>query len=518
MADTTMKEGGSLKARWGKLDGMRHAVLKRARKCAELTIPSLLPPEGATQNTTLKTPWQGLGARGVNNLASKLLLTLLPPNNPFFRMMVDDYTLEQLGQGDARAQVEKALNSYERAVQSEIETQAIRVQAFEVLKHLIVTGNALAFLPDTGGMRVYRLDQFCVQRDPMGNVLEILIKETVHPLALPEELQKQFAAKLKDPDETVDVYTHVLRTPNGWRVRQEIDEQLVPDSEGVYPLDASPWIPLRWSAVVGEDYGRGLVEEYLGDLLTLEALTKAVTEGSVAAARILFLVDPNGVTRARKLQDAPNGAFVEGRQEDVSPLQMNKYADFRVAQEIIQTIEQRLSYAFLLVQAVQRDAERVTAEEIRTMAKELEDALGGVYSVLSQEFQLPLVRRLIAQMERAKKLPPLPQQVVKPTIVTGLEALGRGNDLQRLGLFIQSLAPLGPDAIATWVNVPDYITRVGTAVGLDTNGLVRTEAEVQQMQQLALMQNMVGSTIPGATQEIVKGVVQAGASQAQAAE
>ena len=50
-----------------------------------------------------------------------------------------------------------------------------------------------------------------------------------------------------------------------------------------------------------------------------------------------------------------------------------------------------MSYAFLLNTAIQRDAERVTAQEIRYMAQQLETAMGGIYSLLSQEFQLPLV-------------------------------------------------------------------------------------------------------------------------------
>ena len=69
---------------------------------------------------------------------------------------------------------------------------------------------------------------------------------------------------------------------------------------------------------------------------------------------------------------------------------MQKFNDFRVAQESAQKIEERLAAAFLLNSSVQRDAERVTAEEVRFMAQELESTLGGVYSVLSQEFQLPL--------------------------------------------------------------------------------------------------------------------------------
>ena len=59
--------------------GEREAYLQRSRECAKLTIPMVAPPEGASQASSYFTPFQSVGARGVNNLASKLLLTLLLP-------------------------------------------------------------------------------------------------------------------------------------------------------------------------------------------------------------------------------------------------------------------------------------------------------------------------------------------------------------------------------------------------------------------------------------------------------
>jgi hypothetical protein len=66
-------------SRWTRLQSKRHAVLERARDCAALTIPALVPPEGHDDNNVLPTPYQSLGARGVNNVASKLLMSLFPP-------------------------------------------------------------------------------------------------------------------------------------------------------------------------------------------------------------------------------------------------------------------------------------------------------------------------------------------------------------------------------------------------------------------------------------------------------
>lgn len=66
------------------LEGHRYQYLDRARSCSKLTLPYVMPDEGHGPHSRLDTPFQGVGARGVNNLASKLLLALLPPNAPFF--------------------------------------------------------------------------------------------------------------------------------------------------------------------------------------------------------------------------------------------------------------------------------------------------------------------------------------------------------------------------------------------------------------------------------------------------
>lgn len=490
-----MDDNQTCSGKYAKLETSRRTFLDRARQCAEVTIPSLLPKDGHSSASVLPTPWQGVGARGVNNLASKLLLALLPPNEPFFRLAIDDFTLEKLTQQEGqRAKVEEGLNKIERSVMSEIEASAIRVGGFEALKHLLVTGNCLVYLPKEGGVRVFRLDRFVVSRDPMGNVLEIITKESVAQSTLPKEILENIEGsesekKSSGNNETIDMYTHVYREDNKWQVYQEVKGIKVPGTEGSYPIDKSPWIPVRFTKIDGEDYGRGYVEEYLGDLLSLEGLTQSIVEGSAAAAKVIFLVNPNGVTDMAELAEANNGEFVEGMTTDVAALQLQKYNDFRVALETVNTINERLSFAFLLNSSIQRKGERVTAEEIRYMANELESALGGIYSILSQEFQLPLVKRIMFAMARAKKLPSLPDGTVEPVIVTGMEALGRGNDLTKLNMFLQAatqVAQLPPQ-----INKSDALTRIGSSLGIDMKGLVKSDEQLQQETEQAQQQQMM---------------------------
>lgn len=517
-----IEEGnGSVAGRYAQLEAARDAFLRRAREAGQLTIPTLVPPEGHTGSTEYDTPYQSVGSRGVNNLASKLLLTLLPPNSPFFRLVIDDYDLAQVAGKDARGAVEEALGRIERAGLSEIEGSAVRVPVFEALKQLVVAGNALVYMPKKDGMKVYRLDRYVVKRDAMGNVLEIITKESVSPLMLDEETR----ALLTDPEDRntkdYDLYTCVHLKDNKWEVYQEVQGIKIPGSYGTYPKDRSPFIPLRFSRIDGEDYGRGFVEEYIGDLRSLEALTQAIVEGSAASAKVLFLVRPNGTTKAKNLAQSPNGAIVTGDANDVSTLQVQKAGDFRVALETSRTITERLSFAFLLNSSVQRNAERVTAEEVRYMAQELETALGGVYSILSQEFQMPLVNLILARLEGQGKMPKMPKDSVKPTIVTGMEALGRGQDLNKLAQFLQYLQPLGPEVIAQEMNIDDYIDRLGASLGIDTNGLIKSPEQKQQeqaamaeQQQMMMAQQMMGDIASKATPETVKAISGA-AQQAQ---
>lgn len=496
---------GTAESRYRSLESLRQSYLDRARDCSELTIPSLIPPDAHNRTSDLYQPFQGIGARGVNNLASKLSLALMPPNSPFFRFMVEPYTLKEIADDpSARTEIEKQLASYEKAVMGEIETSGDRVAVHEALKHLIVGGNVLLNIgPDN--TRVIHLDSYVVNRAPNGEVLEIVIVENVSPNALDKATAAKIQGKLEGDEKTLEVYTHVERKNDFFTVYQEVKGELISGSKGKYRVGAVPFLPLRFSRIDGEDYGRGFVEELLGDLRSLEGLSQAIVEGSAAAAKVLFMVNPNGTTRMRSIANAENTAIIEGNANDVSVLQMNKFNDFRVAYQSMQGIEDRLSQQFMLQSSVQRNGERVTAEEIRYLASELEDTLSGIYSILSQEFQLPYVNRKIDVLTKAKKLPKLPESIVKPTIVTGMEALGRGHDLRKLDLFIQGMSQaLGPEVLQQYVNLQDYIKRRATALGIETEGLIKTEEQIAQEMQQAQMQQMMMQAGPNAIQEGVK--------------
>lgn len=505
MASSQTREGfaeNGAKAVYDALKNDRNSYETRAENCAKYTIPSLFPKDSDNASTDYTTPWQAVGARGLNNLASKLMLALFPMQT-WMKLTISEFEAKQLvNQPEELAKVDEGLSMVERILMNFIESNSYRVTLFECLKQLVVAGNALLFIPEPEGssyspMKLYRLSSYVVQRDAFGTVLQLVTLDKTAYAALPEDVRNSMdSGQEHKGDEIVDVYTHVyLDEESGDYLKyEEIDGEEIDGTDASYPVDACPYIPVRMVRIDGESYGRSYCEEYLGDLRSLENLQEAIVKMSMISAKVIGLVNPAGITQVRRLTKAQTGDFVSGRPEDISFLQLEKAADFSVAKAVSEQIEARLSYAFMLNSAVQRTGERVTAEEIRYVASELEDTLGGVYSILSQELQLPMVRVLLKQLQATSMIPELPREAVEPTISTGMEALGRGQDLDKLERTIAAWSALRPLEGDPDINLAVIKLRIANAIGIDTSGILLTEEQKRAI----LSQNAQGTAMEAA--------------------
>lgn len=475
---TEPAQTGAAQSRYAALQPDREHFARRADRAAKLTLPTLYQKDKSpTADNNIKDPVQSLGTRGVNTLASKMTLSLLPVNTPFFKLNVDALKLKREGEGEKETEVKKGLGVIERGMVRKIEDTGDVTATFEVIKHLIVTGNCLMYIGEKGS-RLYDLNKYVVHRDPQGAEREIIVCEIMAPSSLSEEGQKIISENPLDtsktsPEKTVDVYTHITFTEND-RVQwhQEVHGHRIPGTESDVPRKGNPWLALRFIRVDGENYGRGYVEMYHGDLESLEVLTKAVRDAAVSASKVVWLVRPNGSTKARTIATADNNSVKSGDANDVTALRLDKGADLRVAENMIATLESRLAYAFMINSEVLRDAERVTAEEVRFVAQELDDSLGGIYSILSRDFQLPYVKRRLHLMRKAGEIPELPD-IVSPVIVTGFAALGRGHDRDKLMRFVETVvAMVGQAQLSTYVNIDELANRLALADGIETEGLL----------------------------------------------
>ena len=486
------------RSRYDHLTSYRNHFLDIAVECSELTLPYLIQrDELRPSHKNLRQPWQSVGSKAVVTLASKLMLALLPPQTAFFKLQMDDSKVGTELPVEIRSELDLSFAKMERMVMDSIAASGDRVAVHQAIKHLVVGGNALLYMGKEG-IKHYPLNRYVVERDGNGNVIEIVTKELINKQLLPQEFQELKAKEsvsMGSNTNDVEIYTHVKLDNNRWVWHQEAFDKVIPNTDGKSPKDANPWLVLRFNSVDGENYGRGRVEEFLGDFKSLNALSQAMVEGSASAAKVVFVVSPSSMTKPQTIAQAGNGAIVQGRPEDIGVIQVGKTADFSTALSMMQTLERRLLEAFLVLNV--RQSERTTAEEVRLTQLELEQQLGGLFSLLTVEFLVPYLNRKLLVLSRAGQLPKYPKDLVKPTIVAGINALGRGQDRESLTAFITTIAQtLGPEAMMKFINADEAIKRLAAAQGIDVLNLVKSmedqqaeaQAQQQQEQEMAQMQ------------------------------
>ena len=484
------------KSRYDNLSSDRSQFLTEAEDATKLTLPYLIRgheeyDKGMKQ---LKTPWQSVGAKGVVALASKLSLSLVPPQTSFFKLQLDESQLGEEFEPQVKSELDLSFAKIERTILDAIAASDDRVVIHQALQHLVVGGNALIFMGKTG-LKLYPLNRYVIERDGNGDVIEIITKERINKDLIPNYDAKDTVTDEEDDNE-IDVYTHVKRDNNRFVWHQEVDGKRLPNSQGKSPIDSTPWLPLRFNTVDGEAYGRGRVGQFIGDLKSLEALSQAIVEGSAAAAKVVFTVSPSSTTKPQTLAAAGNGAIVQGRPDDIGVIQVGKTADFATALQHMQTLEKRLNEAFLILSV--RQSERTTAEEVRMTQMELEQQLGGLFGLLTVEFLVPYLNRKLSIFQKTGEIPRIPKGMVKPIIVAGINSLGRGQDVQALGGFLQTIATtMGPEAITTYINPDEVIKRLAAAQGIDVLNLVKSVEERQQEQQQAAQQQAELEAIKG---------------------
>ena len=499
-------------SRYQALAADRQHFLDKGRDCAELTLPYLLVNDGHAIGTKLPVPWQSLGAKGVNVLASKLMLSLFPVNTSFFKLQINDAELAAIPEitPEIRSEVDLTLSKMERIIMQQIAETSDRIMLHAAMKHLIVTGNVLIFVGKKA-LKVYPIDRYVVNRDGDGNVIEIITKETIHRTLLPPEFQKPIMGDSKDINapgedgpkfgttgasktEEAEIYTCVKLQDGQWKWHQEVDDKILPGSQSSAPKNLPQWLALRWNVVDSEPYGRGRVEEFLGDLKSLEGLMQSMVEGSAASAKVVFTVSPSSTCKPQSLARAQNGSIIVGRPDDVGVIQVGKTADFRTVMEMIQELTRRLSDAFLILNP--RQSERTTATEIETVRQEINEQLAGIYGNLTTELLKPYLDKKLSILQRMKSVPTLPKGLVSPIVVAGLNGIGRGQDKVALIEFLQTAAQgLGPEALMQYISPEEFLKRLAAASGIDTLNLIKDaatmEQEANQMQQQQVQSSLI---------------------------
>ena len=216
------------KQRYDYLSSDRSQFLTEAEDASKLTLPYLV--RGHEENTkgmkNLKTPWQSVGAKGVVALASKLSLSLVPPQTSFFKLQVDESQLGQEFPPEIKSELDLSFAKIERTILDAIAASDDRVVIHQALQHLVVGGNALIFMGKEG-LKLFPLNRFVIERDGNGQVIEIVTRERINKKLIEKYLPEDYDDESVIEDEPheaeeCDVYTHVTRDNNRFLWHQEV--------------------------------------------------------------------------------------------------------------------------------------------------------------------------------------------------------------------------------------------------------------------------------------------------------
>lgn len=471
----------------------RQPVIDMGRLMAELTIPSVLPPDGYQTGDNLPGNNQSLTARCVNVLAAVLMLMAFPPGRPMLRYEPVESKLAKAIAQDPElwSKTELGLSRLEEEHRKRMETTTIRTTYTEYIKLLIVAGNACWNHTKLDHPTFHPPTDYVVKRNKVGQQLMVILKECVSVVELPEDVQQliysldEKVAAEKPWMQEADIYTvcrlvEVTKDNRYWECWQEFKGHIIPGTEYDADEDDTPLYAAWMIPVKGKDWGRSYCEEYRGDLFICENHSSALNDGASVAGLSLTFVKPGSRTSTRQVKEAENLSVLTGSAEDLSMFRAEKSQDFNFVTGNLEKAERRLSSAFMLQSSIQRSGERVTAEEWRRMGADLDKAMGGVYTSLSQTTQRHVVMRFIHLHEDSNKdLPTLPEGVIRVAVVTGLDALGRSTDEEALIDFGAVLSKIfGPVVVSQMINASDFIRRLAASKGIRPDGLVHTEQEV----------------------------------------
>lgn len=519
----TGQTDGTISSRFMALDSVRESNLERARYMSSLTIPSLLPPNGITNNGELPKPYSSVAARGVTNMASRMLSALLPLNDlPFFKF--------ELTSGEAaEPETFSYMESLSNQIYTKLSSQNLRESMFLALQQLIVNGDVLVCMEDNYTFKVYRKDQYVVRRDIDGTLSELIYMEWVpkdpsNPLV--EAYDNNFFPSSWNAMSALPEY-HAQFHRIVWNKEKNLWDYYAENQEGDFIEEGEyvdlPYMALRWISVTGEDYGRSHVEEILGDVETLESYTKSLIDGMTAASTFWMAVNPGGITDIDDVALAPTGSFIGARMEDVftvSPAQ-SLSPQLSAAQTAVEQMRREVGSAFLLGSAGVRQADRVTATEVRMMGMEIENILGGAFSSIARTMLEPIIRRAITLMIREDEMDErlanefMSDGRLSISVVTGLQALSRDSDVTRLMQLGEMVRNLPPEAIQHF-RWDQYGIALISSLGFDPRNWVRSEDEtderMQQQQQQAMEMQAQQAVAMGAAQGAGAGMGQVAAS------
>jgi len=495
----------------------RNGAEERARRMADLTIPTVFLPENWQEDDDIEVTNQSTNAFCVNSLSNKLMLAALPPNLPMASYTPKETSIKDdiKNEPELWSQMTYALSRREEAHRQRLKRTSARDVYAKSMRLFLVTGNGCTIWTDINTPRTYDLNHYVCLRDAGGLPLVTVLRDSITVAVADDDVKqamqtaragKTKPAKSEWEDEVTIYHCQKLITDDAgereWVYWQEVEGgHIIADTESYSPFDVAPMMPGTMLLPQGANWGLPYCGDYEGDLQATENFAAALQDGAAALAWFLFFVDPTGHTNIKDVQEADTLDVLSGRAVDVTTLQVPKGGDLSVVSNEYEKAARRLGYAFAMQAAIQRSGERVTAEEWKRMANELDQAMGGLYTSLAQGYQRWYVLRFIHLHElEDKDMAALPEGMVEVDVVTGLDSIGQSTEHSNLMDWAsEGQQILTPEGFAASINGDDFLRRTAAHRAVKTEGLVKTPDQLASEKQEKVQQEAQRTMLDKAT-------------------
>lgn len=477
----------------------------RSRQFSKLTIPALLPDDSSdTSSDKMTHGYSSEGAMGVNHLSNVYIQRMFPPNRSFFKLDPTPEGKQELTQTRDDETIVRALTTIERNAMKHISKIKARPTLLETLQHLIVCGNCLLYKIPKGKLMIYTIDNYVVRRDQTGEVMTIITKDTTYLMALEPAIRDQLIVELNiKPEEvnakTVDIYNYIERVDQDSYIHVQVAESIYTGVTGNYNQDTLRWEPLVWKRYRKENYGRSLVEEVFNSIYTHDVCTEIYLKAAAISADIKFFVDRSSGVDVQQVNNSESGSyhFKNGSNQAIEAAQVNKVTDLQLSFNMLEKLERTLGQVFLRMASVIRQAERVTADENRMLASELDQAHGGVFSMLGSTLQNRLAMWTLADIDAS-----VDGTVIDLTITTGIDAIGRNAEAEQIVLAMNDCSILNnlPEQVIGRIKLSNFLTRIFVGRDVQVDQLIKTETEYASEQQQLQQQQAAAQGMQGAGQ------------------
>ena len=396
-----------------------------------------------------------IGAECLNNLVSQVGKVVFPPNGSFFTIGAKKNSERFVEmKEEERAGVYRRI---EDAAMAALNHRGLQAAKKDLLEGILGIGDVVFTIPKSRDDRIqtFDLNNLVIKKTQDGRICDVIVKEPTEFRFLTAEaraiLEKAKPLQYKHGT-LVNVYSHMfLNLDNKYEMRYEVDGEKVNTTVNFAPDWASKFQVATIGHKRGANYGVGIVVQYLSLIHKANVLADAATETAVAGSLVNWAIDPTASVRPAEFANREQGQPFGVKPDAIRAIQADVGQHLATTEGFYQKIATSLARVFLLPQAFQRDAERVTAQEIRSVIQRLEEVHSGLYTTLAEELQRKLAHiglQLIEDDDLREYIPD-----VEVNITTAMEALSRGAELENM------MASLGDTTVINSVP-PQVIDRL----------------------------------------------------------